>query len=148
MREINVEFQEQYKRLDKLCKDIYSSSKGVSSYIEDMERTPYNERYAVYNWDNFYKQLKQVRWMRNQLAHEINIDTEFCKQADIDWVKNFRESILKGTDPLASAYKAKQQVAPKKTTFNDRIATKNVIEKQSRQSLWNRIVSKIKTWFS
>lgn len=73
MLELNIEFQEQYKRLDKLCKDMYSSDEGVSTYIKIMDATPYSEQCTVYNWDTVFKQLKHIRWMRNQLAHEISI---------------------------------------------------------------------------
>ena len=37
MRELNIEFQEQCKRLNKLCREMYSSKEGVSAYIQDME---------------------------------------------------------------------------------------------------------------
>ncbi len=148
MRELNIEFQEQYKRLDKLCKEMYSSHEGVSAYIQDMEQTPYNEQKAVYNWDIVYKQLKHLRWMRNQLAHEIDIDTDFCEQDDIDRIKQFYESIMNGTDPLARAYKAKQQVVQYKTTPIIEPKYDNNDETKQRKSLWNRIASKIKSWFS
>ena len=93
MRELNIEFQEQYKRLDKLCRDMYSSSEGVSAYIQDMENTSYKERQAVDNWDAVYKKLKHARWMRNQLAHDISIDTDFCDVSDIEFIKRFYTSI-------------------------------------------------------
>ena len=116
MRELNIEFQEQYKRLDKLCKEMYSSNEGVSSYLQDMECTPYSEQYVINNWSAVCKQLKHYRWMRNQLAHDISIDSDFCEQYDIDWIKNFYESILNGTDPLTLANKAKQVTAQKRFT--------------------------------
>lgn len=148
MRELNIEFQEQYKRLDKLCKEMYSSREGVSAYILDMEQTSYNEQKAVYNWDTVYKQLKHLRWMRNQLAHEIDIDTDFCEQNDIDWIKQFYESVMDGTDPLACAYKLKQQVVHYKTIPKVEPKNDNVSEEKQPKSLWNRLVSKIKSWFS
>lgn len=148
MRELNIEFQEQYKRLDKLCKEMYSTGEGVTAYIHDMEQTPYNEQKAVYNWDIVYKQLKHLRWMRNQLAHEIDIDADFCEQNDIDWIKQFYESVMSGTDPLTRAYRSKQQVVQYKTTPIVEPKNDNVVEEKPPKSLWNRIVSKIKSWFS
>lgn len=124
MRELNIEFQERYKRLDKLCKEMYSSDEGISSYIQDMDGTPYNEQKAVYNWDIIYKQLKHYRWMRNQLAHDIPIDSDFCEQSDIDWIENFYESIFNGTDPLALANKAKQIERQRHSTI-PRTSTEN-----------------------
>ena len=150
MRELNIEFQEQYKRLDKLCREMYSRGEGVSAYIQDMENTPYSEQLAVYNWDSIYKQLKHVRWMRNQLAHDISIDSDFCEPSDIEWIREFYDSILSGNDPLTRAYKAKQASMQKRTmpnTTSDNYSPPNVPETKQRRSLWNRIVSKIKSWF-
>ena len=148
MRDLNVEFLEQYKHLDKLCKDMYSSGEGVSSYIKDMESASYNEKQCVYNWDAICKQLKHIKWMRNQLAHEIDIDTDFCNQNDIDWVKQFYESIFNGTDPLTLVHKAKQQVSPRTVKLDTTVVKSNTANERSYKSLWNRFVSKIKNWFS
>ena len=41
MQAIDNEFFEAYKRLDRLCSDIYGCRNGVSQYIEDMERVSY-----------------------------------------------------------------------------------------------------------
>ena len=38
---LDNEFFEAYKRLDRLCSDIYGCRNGVSQYIEDMERASY-----------------------------------------------------------------------------------------------------------
>lgn len=151
MREINIQFQEHYKHLDKLCKEMYSNGEGVSAYIQDMENIPYNDKRTIDNWESIYKQLKHMRWMRNQLAHEIDIDATFCEQSDVEWVKKFYESILQGTDPLAKIYKEKQQAqfySTKQQNQSSRYTYYNTPEKKPRKSLWNRIVSKIKSWFS
>ena len=91
--------------------------------------------------------------MRNQLAHDISIDSDFCKQSDIEWVKNFYESILRGIDPLTRVYKAKQASQQKgvaqQRLINERVAKPvNKVEEKTRKSLWSRIMSKIKNWFS
>lgn len=152
MRELNIRFQEQYKRLDKLCKDMYNSSEGVTAYIKFMELMPPNDKRAVLNWDSSYKQLKRMRWMRNQLAHEISIDTDFCKPSDIEWIKQFCDSILSGTDPLARAYRMTRPT-PNRTQYNykptpTRPTTANKVEDKERKSFLNKITSKIKGWFS
>lgn len=36
---LSIEFQEEYKRLDRLCKDYLASAEGVSEYIRQMEST-------------------------------------------------------------------------------------------------------------
>lgn len=47
MQAIDNEFFEAYKRLDRLCSDIYGCRNGVSQYIEDMERVSYQGRLAI-----------------------------------------------------------------------------------------------------
>lgn len=52
MYELNIEFLEKYKKLEKLLNEMYSSARGVNDYILDMEK--YNYDYAVNkinNWD-------------------------------------------------------------------------------------------------
>ena len=34
---LEIEFQEAYKKLDKLCRELFSSDTGVSTYIREME---------------------------------------------------------------------------------------------------------------
>lgn len=34
-------FFEEYKKLDKLCSDIYNDKYGISTYIKDMEENDY-----------------------------------------------------------------------------------------------------------
>ena len=40
----NTVFQEEYKRLDALCRDVFVSRDGVSEYIRQMEVVSYAER--------------------------------------------------------------------------------------------------------
>ena len=55
MQAIDNEFFEAYKRLDRLCSDIYGCRNGVSQYIEDMERVSYQGRLAIPSWEQAYK---------------------------------------------------------------------------------------------
>ncbi|MDE5593349.1 MAG: hypothetical protein K2I75_05385 [Clostridiales bacterium] len=120
---------------------MYSSDEGVSAYIKEMESIPFDEQTVVDNWDNVYRQLKHLRWMRNQLAHELDINTEFCEQDDIDCVVGFYNSILSGVDPLARIQQDRQQAANNPTP-------KSVAEEKSHKSWWCRLTEKIKSWFS
>lgn len=109
MIELNVEFQERYKRLDALCRDLFSSKDGVTRYIQEMENTPYQYRKLILNWDSIYKQLKHLRHLRNQLAHEVGaLTSELCTESDINRLTDFYNSILNTTDPLAKVGKAER----------------------------------------
>ena len=99
MQALDNEFFESYKRLDRLCSDIYGCRNGVSQYIEDMERASYWERSAAPSWEQAYKTLKHLRWVRNQIAHDSG-QIQICEECDIHDVNDFYDDIISGCDPL------------------------------------------------
>ena len=99
-------FINSYKRLEKLCNEIYDSNHGISAYIDDMLRLTSASRY-VSSWDNDLKQLKHYRWIRNQIAHEPNCTEEkMCEYGDVQWIDDFYDRIMNQSDPLAMYRKA------------------------------------------
>ena len=38
-----MEFQEEYKRLDRLCKETLQSEQGVTQYIEQMKKVAFEQ---------------------------------------------------------------------------------------------------------
>lgn len=151
MLTLNLEFQEEYKRLDRLCKDYLSSAEGVSEYIRQMDSTPPCNRRYVLSWEDDYKQLKHIRWVRNQLAHEVGtLNSDICAKDDLDWVQSFYNRIMNGSDPftimrkakIEEANRAKQQVLERKAAI--------IIDPQPKQpkpSFWDRLISNIKKFF-
>lgn len=157
MIELNVKFQEQYKRLDALCKDIFSSKDGVSEYINEMENTEYQFSRYVYDWQDIYKQLKHLRWIRNRLAHEVGaFNDDLCNENDLKWLTNFYNSILNRTDPIAIVAQTKRTLIKQteqkdnKQTTNPNKSTSNftVPKNKTSTSLWDKIKNKLKMWFS
>ena len=152
MLTLNLEFQEEYKRLDRLCKDCLSSVEGVSEYIRQMDSTPsHNHRY-VYGWDGDYKQLKHVRWVRNQLAHEVgSLHSDICTKDDLCWVQSFYDRILNGRDPLTVVRKAKAEEASYIKQQTPARKTESAAEpqpKQRKRSVFGKLFSNIKKFFS
>ena len=158
MLSLNIEFQEEYKRLDRLCRDCLSSSEGVSEYIRQMEATPFGDRRYTASWQSDYEQLKHVRWVRNQLAHEVgSLNSDICTRDDLEWVQNFYTRIMKGGDPFSVVRKAKeaerQRLARqrkderqmRRDDGNEPVFTRH--EPVPRKSLWKRIADKIKSLF-
>lgn len=107
MNSIESELFDEYKRVDSICRDMFFADKGVSAYIEQMEMTPTSMRYKFVGWDNDYKQLKHIRWVRNQLAHETGYVE--CTQADVVWLRNFHDRLLNRTDPLANVVQLERE---------------------------------------
>ena len=62
----------------------------------------------ITGWDATYKDLKRIRWLRNQLAHVVGtLDSDFVNEADIMIVLNFYENMLNCNDPLSKLQKIK-----------------------------------------
>ena len=52
MDQQNVTFLETYKRLDKLCQELYDDNKGVTSYIDDLKQKSAIGRRRIPGWDH------------------------------------------------------------------------------------------------
>lgn len=111
---LDNEFFDEYKRLDCLCSDMYSSRGGVGLYIEDMERNAFDGRHLVTSWEDTYIKLKHLRWVRNRIAHDPG-QLNICTEQDIKDIGSFYDSILSRQDPLALLHQA--QTAPRQKTL-------------------------------
>ncbi len=101
------DFFEAYKKLDRLCSDLYTEKNGISAYIADMESKTAMGRYLVPSWDSDYKSLKHVRWVRNQIAHESDV-LQLSETSDLSFVQDFYDRILSEADPLTLFRKAEE----------------------------------------
>ncbi len=99
------DFFEAYKKLDRLCSDLYTEKNGISAYIADMEAKTAMGHYLVPSWDSDYKSLKHVRWVRNQIAHESDV-LQLSETSDLSFVQDFYDRILSEADPLTLLRKA------------------------------------------
>ena len=119
MNNLNYVFFEEYTRLDKLCKDIYGTDKGVSNYINDMMSASWSDCRYITNWKTDLAQLKRIRHLRNRLAHETGaFSNEICTQNDIDWIKTFHKCILNQSDPIALLHKNKHNKPVQQKTIH------------------------------
>lgn len=100
MQNSDNEFFEAYKKLEKLCSEIYNCANGVSKYIEEMKKAEISGKYKISDWETFYKNLKHSRYIRNKIAHESG-DILYSTKADVEDVCNIYNSILNQKDPLA-----------------------------------------------
>lgn len=103
MQPLDNNFFEEYKRLDRICSDMYSSRNGVSQYISDMESKSRRGEYAVPNWRLVYRDLVHLRHLRIQIAHESG-DYPFCTEEDIETLRELSHKILTQQDPLSLLY--------------------------------------------
>lgn len=111
MQENDIRFFDEYKQLDKLCREMYSSSDGVSEYLSRMERKNHGQ-YMVSSWNKDYKLLKHLKWIRNQIAHETSGN---ATEDDVAAVIDFHYRIMHQQDPLALLFlaeKVKKEAKP------------------------------------
>ena len=102
MNNINLNFFENYKKLEKICNEILSVNNGVTQYINEMENISSSKYHSIPNWNSDLSSLKRLRHLRNQMAHNEGAFSEnLCTIIDVEWIINFRSRILKQTDPLA-----------------------------------------------
>lgn len=118
-------FLDSYKRLEKICSEMYGENHGLSQYIEEMKNTVCGSGY-VSGWDEDLKQLKHYRWVRNQITHEPGCtEANMCEYGDAGWLDNFHSRIMSGNDPLALYHKAtrlhtvqkSKKTSPQKTEY-------------------------------
>ena len=101
-------FMESYKHLDNLCKDM--NGIGVTGYIKDMEQEKNGDFYVAI-WKEDYRKLKHYRYIRNQIAHENDVnENNLCSAGDTAWLHAFSQRILAQTDPLALYYKKQEGI--------------------------------------
>lgn len=112
MENINLIFQEEYKRLDNCLRDMFCEARGVSAYLAEMEAVPLQERALVPFWDSDFSGLKQLRHLRNRLAHEVGTLTAgLCTEDELFFLQDFYRRLLAGQDPLACQYREKEAEA-------------------------------------
>ena len=155
MRDLNINLMELYKKTDKFLSDAYSSKEGVNKYIETMEKKQQKGMLYVSKWESDYKMLKHVRWIRNQLAHEVSIDNDVCEQEDYDWLERFYNSLYTANDPISRLRKRTEELGTmskknkQKThqTNNDYVSDYNTgvfvseNQPQKTQSFFKRILA-------
>ena len=116
---------EEYKRLDKICREAYNTEKGVTTYIDTMKAVPADKSRAVSGWNSDLGRLISLRHIRNQFAHDVGtVASALCSEDDIEWLTSFYSRITEARDPLAlleksSAKKPVQNEAPQKDNSAD-----------------------------
>lgn len=122
------DFIKEYKLLDKLCKEMYMSDKGVTSYIDDMKSVPFADSKIIDGWrDDLYK-LIELRGKRNKWAHDDDVVT--FSRSDCTWIADFHKRVLKGNDPLTLLRKR-----PKMSNKAKSIKTQKMTKKRKNSRL-------------
>lgn len=121
-------FLDSYKRLDNLCKDLLGTDKGVSRYIEELERCE-RIKFQIGNWHYDYDNLKRLRHIRNLIVHENDVtEDNLCDVNDIKWIEDFHQKIINQKDPLAQYQKLINEINQQQCRNKHNKSQKNVID--------------------
>lgn len=120
-----MSFMHSYKALEKLCNEIYGTSRGVSAYIEDMENNIDGIR-PVKGWSEDLKMLKHCRRLRNQIVHDPEWSEDECDAVDKRWVDEFHSRIMNRQDPLAELHRVSSGGRMEKTRKKEDYTTYTV----------------------
>ena len=127
MANLNQQFLEEYKHLDKLCKEAFDSDKGVTSYIDYMKAAPFEKSRKVSGWDSDLKMLITLRHARNKLAHDVGtLDEALVSRNDIEWLNEFYERIMASSDPLSLLRRAGKSAKLSRSKISDERGSVNV----------------------
>lgn len=157
MRDLNIDFLDLYKRVDRFIRDAYASSEGVSEYLRQMEQNAFKGRGLVPTWATDYNRLKRLRWIRNQLSHEVGYDSDICEEADYLWLEEFRSRLYVASDPLSVLRKnenaEKQRYEEERRRYQEQKRRQQAVESEQTQTphvLPKRksLLEKIKSFFS
>lgn len=100
MTQLDNEFFEEYKHLERLCSDMYSCRDGIRQYLEDRECQFSEGEKAISHWAQDYRKLRELRRTRNTLAHNVS-GYQVCTEQDVEDVIDFVDRIMQQQDPLA-----------------------------------------------
>ncbi len=107
MTKIEMEFFDEYKAVDNICRDMFQTQQGVTEYINQMEANDLQGSRRVVNWNEKYKMLKHLRWLRNQIAHDNSAPE--LEENDLIELQHFHTQLLNQKDPLAVLFKVKRE---------------------------------------
>ena len=142
-----MEFLETYQQLDELCRQILSSDRGISEYIDEMDYE--SQGYRIAGWENDYKRLKKMRWIRNRLVHEVNsFDDNLANAEDIEWLNTFYCRIMECTDPFSllhqaenrNSIKRKQEMRPEIPFSTDTKTTDRNVDLHNKEMILARLI--------
>lgn len=105
MKRLNIRFFDEYKELDNLCIDLFGEvdgKRGVTLYIDRMSESSDPGKSEIDDWESDYKNLRDVRHTRNQLAHsQDSFSDKVCTKEQLNFVLSFKKKLQKGRDPLS-----------------------------------------------
>jgi len=84
MNQVENDFFEEFKHVEKICNEMYGVRNGVTQYINEMVNASSTYYRFIPMWEENLRMLKILRDKRNKLAHsEDSYFYNTCTQRDI-----------------------------------------------------------------
>ena len=99
MNHLETKYFSLYKKLDLKLKEKYHTNKGVSEYIDFLETSNRNAKLKLNDY-HFLKKLKRCRYLRNQIAHEEEVE---INKEDYQVLKEVYKQVSENKEPLYHA---------------------------------------------
>ena len=110
-KNLNTQLIEVFGDLEQILNDIYGEKHGVTAYINHMASLNVKNT----DWNYILKRLKEIRHKRNNLSHgEVSFSENYVSKKDIEFIADFKKSILKVADPISLAYKKRKTRSKKR----------------------------------
>ncbi len=100
MNKNNALFLGEYKKLDDICKASLDMEEGIADYVKEMELSA-GPKKNVDAWVDDYHTLNKCLHIVKLLDGEGDAANRAqCTKQDIAWIKQFRQKIANGEDPM------------------------------------------------
>ena len=109
MKKTEIEFFDEFRKVETILNDRFDCKNGVSEYINRMSEKQSTGEKKVPTWKDDFKTLKHLRWVRNQIAHNSESE-DICKKEDLKALKEFHKTLDLGKDPLSLIARKKKAV--------------------------------------
>ena len=139
MSNLDKDFINLYIKVDQFILDANGSKKGVSLYIEQMEKECFNGPMYVKTWKDDLNMLRHLRRIRNQLTHEAGFDSDICEKPDYDWLKSFYDRLMSASDPTALQKKKKNEELQKAEEQKRRLDEESRFKKLEQSKLQKQV---------
>ena len=109
MKKLEIEFFDEFRKVETILNERFNCKSGVSEYINRMSEKQSIGEKKVPTWKDDFKTLKHLRWVRNQIAHNSEAE-DICKKEDLKVLKEFHKALDLGKDPLSLIARKKKAV--------------------------------------
>lgn len=113
MTQAEIDFLDNYKRLESFLRDAYDCDSGVSTYLAAMETSRAQGQLCIDGWQNFERRLKYLRHIRNIITHDAR-SGGCCGEEDVATLETIIDLFMQRKDPMSLLRIARSSAPPER----------------------------------